>query len=68
MNEKNFRNGYGAQVWANGCKYVGYWKDDKAHGYGKFFYNQSEYYYGQWNKDRYHGYGMYVNLFNNNFS
>ena len=36
--EGDCNNGYGTNTWADGEKYVGEWKDGKAHGYGEYMW------------------------------
>lgn len=40
------RNGFGLQLFPNGCFYVGYWKEDKAEGEGKLVLKDGTYYEG----------------------
>lgn len=32
------REGFGEQVWKDGARYVGEWKNNKAEGYGTFYH------------------------------
>ena len=63
----NVREGYGIQLWTDGNKYDGYWKDDKAHGKGKFYYNNGDYFEGDWVQNVTTGYGVFVNLNGNKY-
>ena len=38
----------GAEVYVNGERYEGYWKDDKAHGKGTLTYIHGDKYVGDW--------------------
>lgn len=40
------RHGYGIQVWPDGAKYEGYWRDNMAHGRGKFYHIDGDVYDG----------------------
>jgi hypothetical protein len=41
------RHGYGIQVWPDGAKYEGYWRDNMAHGRGKFYHIDGDVYDGK---------------------
>ena len=34
--ENGLRSGMGTQIWPDGARYEGEWKDDKANGKGRF--------------------------------
>jgi len=36
------RHGYGVQVWVDGAKYRGYWKDNRANGKGCFWHSDGD--------------------------
>ncbi len=38
------REGKGTQIWPDGTKYEGDWKDNSAWGYGKFIHRNGDYY------------------------
>lgn len=40
------RHGYGVQVWPDGARYEGFWKDGVAHGRGKFYHIDGDIYEG----------------------
>ena len=40
------RHGRGIQVWSDGSKYIGYWKNDKANGNGKMYHTDGDLYDG----------------------
>ena len=44
---KNQRQGFGLQLFLNGCFYIGFWEKNKAHGYGKLVYPDGTYYQGE---------------------
>jgi hypothetical protein len=46
--EKNteLRSGLGIQVWQDGSKYEGYWRDDKANGKGRLIHADGDVYEG----------------------
>ena len=56
----NVRHGRGIQIWADGAKYIGYWKNDKACGKGKLFHSDGDIYEGEWENDKPNGYGIYT--------
>lgn len=41
-------DGHGVFTWADGRKYVGYYKDDKKEGYGEFTWPDGRCYRGDW--------------------
>jgi len=57
---KGERNGYGMQIWPDGSKYVGYWKNDKANGLGRLIHCDGDVYSGEWRDDMAHGRGKYI--------
>ncbi len=40
------RHGYGMQVWPDGAKYEGYWRDNVAEGRGMFYHVDGDIYDG----------------------
>ena len=58
--DKNVRHGRGIQIWPDGAKYTGYWKDDKAEGKGKLLHADGDIYEGDWLNDKPNGYGVYT--------
>ena len=58
--ENNERHGRGIQLWNDGSKYEGYWKNDKANGTGRLIHGDGDVYEGDWKDDRAHGYGVYI--------
>lgn len=53
------REGKGTQIWKDGSKYSGTWKNDKAHGRGRLIYPDGDVYEGSWLEDKAHGKGTY---------
>ena len=45
--ETNQRHGRGIQVWCNGTRYEGYWKNDKANIRGKLSHADEDSYEGR---------------------
>ena len=41
------RHGFGIQVWPDGAKYEGYWRDNVANGKGKFYHIDGDVYNGK---------------------
>lgn len=58
--ETNLRDGKGVQLWVDGSKYEGYWKNDKANGRGRLIHSDGDVYEGDWVDDKSHGYGVYL--------
>ena len=56
----NQRHGRGIQIWVDGSKFEGYWKNDKANIKGKLTHADGDIYEGEWYDDKAHGYGIYV--------
>lgn len=56
----NERHGFGMQLWPDGSKYIGYWKNDKADGKGRLIHHDGDVYIGDWKDDMTHGYGEYT--------
>ena len=57
--KNNIRHGRGIQVWPNGEKYKGYWKQDHSSGKGKLFHINGDIYDGDWELDQPNGIGSY---------
>ena len=51
FNEKKQREGKGIQIWNDGSKYEGYWKNDKANGWGRLIHSYGDVYEGEWFED-----------------
>ena len=58
--KNNIRHGRGIQIWPDGAKYIGYWKNDKANGKGKLFHVDGDLYDGEWLNDKPNGFGIYT--------
>lgn len=56
------RYGKGTQVWPDGSKYEGYWKNDMANGKGRLIHADGDVYEGDWENDKAHGYGIYTHM------
>ena len=57
---KNILHGPGIQIWPNGTKYIGYWKNNKASVKGKLYHSNGEVYEGEWLDDKPNGHGIYI--------
>ena len=53
----NERHGFGMQIWADGSKYVGYWKNDETNGRGRLIHHDGDVYVGEWKNNLAHGIG-----------
>ena len=58
----NKRHGRGIQMWTDGSRYEGYWKNDKANVSGKLLHSDGDIYEGEWLDDKAHGYGVYRHM------
>ena len=54
------RHGRGVQIWPDGSKYEGYWKEDMANGRGRLIHADGDVYEGDWQDDKAHGHGRYT--------
>ena len=71
-NDKQERHGFGMQIWPDGSKYVGYWKNDKANGSGRLIHSDGDVYsgifasilmlIGEWKDDMASGNGKYIDV------
>jgi hypothetical protein len=53
------KHGYGKQLWRDGARYEGEWKEGKANGKGIFYHLNGDVYEGEFVEDRANGYGVY---------
>ena len=58
----DLRHGRGIQVWADGAKFSGCWKNGKACGKGILQHSDGDIYEGDWLDDKPWGYGIYTHL------
>lgn len=56
------REGFGLQIWPDGSKYVGYWKNGKANGLGRLIHSDGDVYTGNWKDDAANGLGEYISV------
>jgi len=56
------RYGRGIQIWKDGSRYEGYWKNDKANIKGKLIHADGDIYEGEWEDDKANGYGIYTHI------
>lgn len=59
---EQIRQGKGVQVWSDGSKYEGWWRDNKANGKGRLIHADGDVYEGEWKDDKAHGQGTYSHL------
>ena len=58
--DNNSRHGRGIQIWADGSRYEGYWKNDQANLKGKLYHFDGDIYEGEWFNDKADGFGLYL--------
>ena len=56
------RDGKGVQIWSDGSRYEGFWKNDKANGRGRLIHADGDVYEGEWADDKAHGKGVYMHM------
>ena len=61
-NRDGLREGKGTQMWQDGSKYVGYWKNDQANRKGRLIHADGDVYEGEWMCDKAHGRGFYEHI------
>jgi hypothetical protein len=59
---KDVRDGRGIQIWQDGSRYEGYWRNNRACGRGRLIHSDKDIYEGEWLNDKAHGYGKYMHL------
>ena len=60
--KEGLREGKGIQIWKDGSKYEGYWKNDQANGLGRLIHADGDCYQGEWLNDKAHGRGTYEHI------
>lgn len=60
--KEGHREGRGVQVWKDGSKYTGYWKNDMAHGKGRLLHADGDVFEGEWYFDKAEGRGTYEHM------
>ena len=53
-------NGYGVNVWVNGDRYEGFWKDEFPDGKGTYTWAEGSIYQGDWVEGQKHGLATYI--------
>ena len=56
--DSNTKDGQGIQIWPDGSRYEGYWKNNKANGKGRLIHGDGDVYEGDWVDDKAHGQGV----------
>ena len=46
--DSDIRDGRGIQIWLDGSRYEGYWKNNKANGHGRLIHADGDVYEGEW--------------------
>ena len=54
------KHGKGEQIWQDGAKYNGDWRNGMAEGQGTFYHANADVYTGEFFQDRANGFGVYV--------
>ncbi len=54
------KDGLGIQLWPDGSKYEGQWKQGKSNGYGRMTHANGDIYEGNWVNDKANGHGIFV--------
>ena len=54
------QHGKGIQLWKDGAKYEGDWRNGRAHGSGTFFHANGDKYTGLFQKAQANGFGVYT--------
>lgn len=60
--DSDVRDGKGIQIWLDGSRYEGYWKNNKANGRGRLIHADGDVYEGEWKDDKAHGEGIYTHV------
>lgn len=60
INGQDVKHGFGCQLWPEGSKYTGDWRNNFAHGRGVFHHANGDIQAGEFYQDRAHGYGAYI--------
>ena len=58
----NLRHGRGIQLWSDGAKFLGCWKNGKANGKGKLIHADGDIYEGDWVDDKPSGKEIYLHI------
>jgi hypothetical protein len=53
------KHGRGIQLWMDGSRYEGYWKNDRANIKGILYHADGDIYDGEWLNDKASGFGIY---------
>jgi hypothetical protein len=56
----HIKHGKGEQVWQDGAKYNGDWRNGMAEGQGTFYHANGDVYTGEFYQDRANGFGVYI--------
>ena len=46
------KDGRGVQIWPDGSRYDGFWKDGMANGFGRLVHAEGDVYEGEWTDDK----------------
>ena len=59
LKDTEIRDGRGVQIWSDGSRYEGYWRNNRANGRGRLIHADGDIYEGEWLDDKAHGFGKY---------
>ena len=59
---RGVKHGKGTQIWPDGSRYDGYWRNDRANGPGRLIHADGDVYQGDWADDKANGWGQYMHL------
>jgi hypothetical protein len=48
IEDTDIREGRGIQIWRDGSRYEGYWKNNRANGRGRLIHADGDVYEGEW--------------------
>ena len=61
-NEVSTKDRRGVQIWPDGSRYDGFWRDGMANGQGRLVHAEGDVYEGEWTDDKANGFGVYTHF------